>query len=1169
MTSAARKEFARDARRQLISQVDTKLQVVLAIDSLARRENPTAVRLLEEDIARWGKTSLIERIAYTWFNRISALRFMDVNAYTGLGIVSPAPGQTQPEILAEAKKGHIDRQLPASVQKDVLDLLSGSRISANPQQEAYRLLFIAYCNIWHNSLGFLFEKLQDYSELLLPDDLLSEQSIVTKIQQVLTAEVCQDVEIIGWLYQYYISEKKEEVDKAIKRKKKVASSSIPAATQLFTPNWIVRYLLENSLGRLWMLNHPESKLVDKMDYYIKPSQLETDYLHARNPEEIRICDPACGSGHMLVYAFDLLYEIYREKGYDETGIPELILTNNLFGIEIDKRAGDLAAFALSMKARKRDRHFFKRNIQPNICVLNQIVFQPGELQRYKDHVGTDSLTSLTIKTLEQFKEADNFGSLIKPKMSEVRPVIVELTAKYSGPDLALDQTHSKVLTGLNQAQYLTSQYHIVVTNPPYLGSGNMNARLAEWLKENYPDTKSDLFAAFMERCINLSVSRGIIAMITMQSWMFLSSYKRFRSLMIENKTILSMIHLGTRAFDSISGEVVSTVGFVCQNRSDINFTGDYFRLIDGKSENQKREMFLRSLSQHDCGWFYRAIAEDFKKIPGNPIGYWASKRILKLFSNNRYVDSIARTAKGMVTANNDYFVREWYEVSANKIGHNQTRECSVRGDYKWYPYANGGVFRKWYGNFTSIVNWENDGDEIRTTRTADGSRVRATNLNLDRIFKEGLSWSAVTSGQQSFRFVPAGYLYDAAAGICQARNISNTQLISLFNTNISEHIFKILNPTLNLVPGNVASIPCPDSDFSYTERTAHELIEIAKTDWDSYEISWDFQKLPLLTAKTETGLIEDIYKHLRASWQCATDRMRRLEERNNFDFIRLFDLEQEFGSQVAPSEVTIKCNPRYRYEGEKSENELESLLLADTMREFISYAVGCMFGRYSLDKPGLILANQGDNLKVYLEKVPEPCYMPDENNVIPILKDNWFADDITARFIEFLGVTFGDDNISENLSYLESAINKDLRSYFLREFYDDHVKRYSKRPIYWLFSSPRRSFNALIYIHRYSPDTLSIILNKYLRELQVKFAAKLEQLRTIEADLGASQSAKTAASREIDKMLRDLDELTHWEREVIFPLAAQKIEIDLDDGVKANYPKFGRALRRIDGLSPK
>lgn len=544
MDTSKLKKFAQFARSSLIEQVDLKLDTVLAADSLARRESAEAVKALEKAISNNSREYVIERVAYIWFNRFCALRFMDVNRYTRVGVVSPTEGQFQPEILAEAKMGHIDEDMvPAAVRQEILSLLSGRTPSRDSQGEAYRLLVVAACRDWHRNMPFLFQHIDDYTELLLPDDLLSENSILAYTREAMTPDACESVEVIGWLYQFYISEKKDQIFEGLKKNQKITPNNIPAATQLFTPHWIVRYLVQNSLGRLWLLNRPQSRLAEQMEYYIPPEQPDTDFLKINGPEDIKVCDPACGSGHMLTYAFDLLYDIYEEEGYDPSEIPENILTRNLYGIELDERAGELAAFALTMKARERQRRFFSKGIRPNICVLEKVEFDDDVLTEYMTAAGKDLFTPEIRQTLLQFDEADNFGSLITPKASSVADVLATLEAKDMGSRLFLAETHQRVLTALRMADYLSPRYAVVVANPPYMGGKGMNPRLGAWAKQNYPNSKSDLFAMFIERGFDLTPKYGYSAMVTMQSWMFLSSYETLRGRILSETSIECLVHM--------------------------------------------------------------------------------------------------------------------------------------------------------------------------------------------------------------------------------------------------------------------------------------------------------------------------------------------------------------------------------------------------------------------------------------------------------------------------------------------------------------------------------------------------------------------------------------------------------------------------------------------------
>ena len=1174
METAKLKKFAQFARRSLLEQVSAKLKLVLAENSAARRESLDAIKKLEEAITRTSTEQVIERVAYIWFNRFCALRFMDVNRYNRVNVVSPAdPGQFQPEILAEAKMGHVDDEMVHDkVRQQIFALLDGKAPSRDPQGEAYRLLVVAACNFLHRAMPFLFQRIDDYTELLMPDDLLSGNSILAYTREAMTPDACEDVEVIGWLYQFYISEKKDEVFDGLKKNKKITPENIPAATQLFTPHWIVRYLVENSLGRLWLLNRPGSKLVEKMGYYIKPEQAETDFLRITKPEEIKICDPACGSGHMLTYAFDLLHAIYEEEGYEPAEIPEKILTNNLYGIEIDERAGELAAFALTMKARSKQRRFFNKGVKPNICVLENVHFDGNELKDYMDFVGRDLFTAPLQTTLRQFEEADNFGSLIRPDVTDVDGMLRILESKNVSGQLFISMTHQKVLQALRQADYLSPKYHVVIANPPYMGSGGMNERLKKFIGDEYPEAKSDLMTCFMDRCGTLSRKDSMIGMINLPSWLFLGSFEKFRFKLLKNTTIVSLIHLGRGMFGADFG----SVAFVLRNAKTSNSLGIYRRLFVKQSEVASVEVLKSRFFDPGYG-LYAVDQKEFLRLPGYPIGYWISPAMRRAFIEFDAVEKIADARIGMATGKNDLYIRAWHEVALARVGYQMpSREEAKLSGRKWFPHAKGGEFRKWYGNSEYVVNWENDGQLLQTTLHPSGKRIWAHNFNLEQIFKPAICWTTVTIADTSFRYHPQGYLYDAAAGLCQPKKADDMWLLlGALNSRVSINAIKLLNPTVNLAPGYLGRIPVEKKAAQSSTPIVKKCIETEKRDWDSYETSWDFTVLPLLNPDCRQPTLKATYQKLRAHWREMTLEMQRLEEENNRIFIDAYGLQDELKPEVPMNEITLTCNPHYRYGNDKSEDELEALLLADTMRELVSYAVGCMFGRYALDKPGLILANQGETIEDYLKRVPEPSFPADDDNVIPMLDGDWFPDDIAERFRKFLRVAFGEEHYEANLQFVEKALNikgkrnYSIRDYFLGEFYTDHVKRYKKRPIYWLFSSPKGSFNALIYMHRYRPDTVSVVLNDYLREFRTKLTSHKSHLEAVSISAGASAGEKTKALKEIDKITKMIAELEDYEREVLYPLATEQVEIDLDDGVKANYPKFGAALKKIVGLEAK
>ncbi|MFY1710858.1 BREX-1 system adenine-specific DNA-methyltransferase PglX [Tritonibacter mobilis] len=1162
MDTNALKKFAQAARNLLIDQVTSKLDVVLAEGSAARREAPKAIKDLENAINKADKQQVIEQVAYTWFNRFTALRFMDANGYTQVRTVSPADGATRPELLSEAMAGNLPDGAPTTIQS----LLDGRTPSHDPQAEAYRLLLVHTCNQWHGPMPFLFEQIDDYTELLMPEDLLSQTSILARLREVMTEDACQDVEIIGWLYQFYISEKKDQVFAGLKKNQKITAENIPAATQLFTPHWIVRYLVENSLGRLWLLNNPHSGLAAKMDYYIAPEEPETDFLKITKPEEIRICDPAAGSGHMLTYAFDLLYAIYEEEGYDATEIPALILTHNLTGVEIDDRAGALAAFALAMKAAGKlgRRRFLRMEAKPDICVLQNVSFTDAEMQDVAAVVGKDLFTDELRETLGQFGQAKNFGSLIVPKLRDPAETLRVVEARDFGGDLLLKEVQARVVAVLRMAEALSPKYHVVVANPPYMGGKGMNGALGDYAKANYPDSKSDLFAMFMERTLRMSLQHGMMAMINMQSWMFLSSFEKLRGKLLSNGTLLSMAHLGERGFDTIGGAVVSTTAFVFENAHHATFKGDYVRLVDGANETEKAEQMQEAIQNPDCEWFYRASAEDFDKMPGSPIAYWISDNLLDAFERAEKLSDTADVKHGLSTGKNEAVVRLWSEVSRGDFGPDfQNRDDALESGNKWFPYNKGGEFRKWFGNCEFVLRYDQYGNDLMATFSGHRHDGKS------HYFLEGVTWTFISSSNFAARYTPNGFVFDVSGSSLFVDN--PREVTGFLCSNLCYDVLKALNPTLNFQVGNLKSLPiltdeirARDADIS---RVTTAAIEMSRTDWDAYETSWDFTTLPLLSPDHRGETLEDSYATLRAYWKAMTDEMQQLEEENNRIFIDAYGLQDELTPDVPIEEITLTCNPAYRYGVKGSEEDRETRLRADTMAEFLSYAVGCMFGRYSLDAPGLILANQGERLEDYLARIPQPSFMPDEDNVIPVLNENWFPDDITERFRLFLRVSFGEAHFRENLKFIEDRLGKDIRKYFTKDFYADHVKRYKKRPIYWMVSSPKGTFNALIYMHRYRGDTVSVLLNDYLREFITKLEGERARLEKLADDPTATQGQRTKALKDVASVAKQIDELNEWERDVIFPLAQQKIEIDLDDGVKANYPKFGTALKKIVGLS--
>ncbi len=1164
--------FARAARRELLVAVAARVSSVLGAGSVARSERSETVRLLESEIADHGREHVIDKVAYTWFNRLIALRFMDARGYTDAGVVSPAIGQAhgQPEILADAKRGDVDTEVVtnASAHEAIIGLLDGTRRSTDTEGEAYALLLTAYCRHWHTMMPFMFEAEGAYTELLVPAGLLADGALLSRAREVLTEEVCDDVEVIGWLYQFYISERKDEVFAGFKKNRKAGANEIAAATQLFTPHWIVRYLLENSLGRLWMLNRPSSRLVDQMDYYIAPIDEDAGFLKVAGPEELTVIDPACGSGHMLTYAFDLLYAIYEEDGYAPSEIPSLILAHNLHGTEIDSRAGALATFALTMKARAKDRRFFTRSeVQPKVCVIEPISFTSGELDLLVTKGGDRDAEEAF---WNQFRDADTLGSLIQPDTDATKQAAAVLDGLKDLEGTLYYDTLIRARKALAQADVLSRQFSVVTANPPYMGSKNMDARLTEFAKEAFPDGKQDLYGCFVLRSMALAVPGGFVAKIIGDTWMSIVSFKNLREDILSGHSFDSFVHL--RDVSNHPDIFGANAAFVLSMTNAPGKRAPFVRLTP-LNEDEKKLRLVEAISNPDCEWRYAASSEDFAKVPGTPIAYWLSEAMRATFSAFPALSSRSRSAIGMVTGKNALYVRQWWEVAANLTCLDvQSRDQAAQTSRKWFPYAKGGDFRRWAGNLDSVVDWQHDGVRLQTTLAPGGSRTWAHNFNLDRIFRPGIAWTVVTSGAQAFRNVPNGSLFDAAAGLCQSQ--TDDVHLGVLNSSVASEILATLNPTLNLHPGYLGLVPVsPAADSHECQENVRAAVATSQADWDDFETSWDFKRLSWFGDFAGLGSLRQRYFLWSKNQKSTADEQQNRETQNNRVVAEAYGLQDEVPIDVPLHRVSLTRNVEFRYGPGKSEVEYEALERADLSAELISYAVGCMFGRYSLDEPGLILADQGATLKDYLAKVASPGtisdvpFIPDADNVIPFVDDGWFEDDVVERFRQFLKVAFGTEHFEQNLRFVEESLGVNtLRDYFIAKsgrskFYDDHVKRYKKRPIYWMFSSPKGSFNALIYLHRYMPSTVSTVLNEYLREYEKKLQKAFERAETA---AGGGASAKD--QKEADRLRKVLAELRDYEHDVLYPLATQQVEIDLDDGVKVNYPKFYPAVKKIVGL---
>jgi hypothetical protein len=903
-----------------------------------------------------------------------------------------------------------------------------------------------------------------------------------------------------------------------------------------------------------MLNHPTSRLIDRMSYYIAPIGAEPEFLRIGNPEEFRIIDPACGSGHMLTYAFDLLYEIYLEAGYAPAEIPSLILEKNLFGTEIDSRAGSLAAFALTMKCRARQRTFLNKELEPNVCVLRAISFTSGELDFLSTATGDRHKER---GFWNQFEHADMIGSLVQPDPELTVQLAQHLETFDGGGDLLSDDIVARAERVLAQARYLVPRYAVVVANPPYMGASRMSSELKAWLKAEVPLGRAGLDVAFWARAMGLLVPDGRAGLVTMQSWMFLATYAEFRAAILQRWTIAGAIHLGSGAFPEISGEVVGTVALLMTNGSDSKRFAPYVRLTDSSvKETDVRDVAAgRSPSLR-----FDVSLDELATIPRTPIAYWMGEAERKAFGRARPISTVSQSGNGLTSSDNDLFLRMWWEVSRRRIEFE--RAPGAQSSRRWHPINKGGGFRRWAGNRDFVIDWDQDGKALYDLRPA--STVR----NPDLYFRPSVSWSDVVTGPVSFRYYPQGWIFDASANSLFPEGDDTEGLLAFANSSFAAKMAPLLNPGLHFKLGDMGSLPyLKRSDTGWREEIS-ELIAICERDWDSVETSVGFLA-PALLRGVDLGSPgeQELSKlgALAAAEEVAlTARVYELESKNNAQIANQFELDAAYSEPWPISDVALIQNPWNG--GNKSDQQAASGQRQRMVADLVSYAVGCMLGRYSLDTPGLILADQSPVTQPYLDQIPTPKFTPDNDNVIPIVDGDWFEDDIVTRFRQFLRVAFGEQHFEENLRFVTGALEvNDLRDYFVKSFYKDHVQRYKKRPIYWLFSSPKGSFNALIYMHRYAPSTVSTVLNEYLREFKAKLAATLGQQERLAAG-GGMPRQQAAAQKEADRIRRMLLELDEYEHDVLYPLASQQIEIDLDDGVRVNYPKFGAALKKIPGL---
>lgn len=1143
-----------------------------------------------------GFDVLVEHCAYTWFNRLCAIRYMEIHGYLdhGFRMLSHPDNPTGFEVL-----DHVP-EVAEALLPEKKALLVEMKLSGNQDEAIYRELLLAQCHALHRAMPFLFEAVDDEAELLMPDNLTRTDSILRGLVDGIPEEDWHDVEVIGWLYQFYISEKKDAVIGKV-----VKSEDIPAATQLFTPNWIVQYLVQNSVGRQWLQTYPDSPLKGKMDYYIEPAE-QTPEVQAQlaaitpasiEPESIKVLDPACGSGHILIEAYNVLKNIYEERGYRARDIPQLILENNVFGLDIDDRAAQLSGFALLMMARQDDRRIFTRDVRLNIVSLQESLHldiaklwqqlnfhqqnQTGSMgDMFAENTAlahTDSAEyQLLMRTLKRFVNAKTLGSLIQVPQEEEAELKAFLDALYRlelEGDFQQKAAAKAFIPYIQQAWILAQQYDAVVANPPYMGSKGMNSDLKEFARNNFPDSKSDLFAMFMQYAFSLLKENGFNAQINMQSWMFLSSYEALRGWLLDNKTFITMLHLGARAFGQISGEVVQTTAWVIKNQHSERYQPVFFRLIDGKEEVKKSNLLLRE------NIFEKFKQHDFKNIPGMPIAYWIDLPSLLSFRHHKKLGEKISLKAGMSTGDNIKFQRYWHEVSIEKtlITNKESNTKIDIHNIKWFPCSSGGEYRKWYGNNEIVVNWENNGYEIRNFKFENG-KTRSAVRNDEYYFREGITWSKISQGNFCVRYRPEGFVFDDT-GRCGFSNNKNELLYAagLMCTPVVNHYLSILSPTLSFTSGELASVPYPEIEDEIIELVTN-AIEIAKNDWDSQEQSWDYVCSPLFEHNS-TQLLRKIYKQKINTNIKLVETLLLIENTINNIFIDKLRLDKTVIKAVLQSEITLLCNPNYRYKNIQDHTVLTNKYYTDITIDILSYTIGCMMGRYSLDRESLVYAHEGN--KGFTELVAEGAYKTfpaDNDGILPLMDDEWFDDDVTSRVKEFVRTVWGEEHLQENLDFIaeslclyaikpkkgESALDT-IRRYLSTQFWKDHLKMYKKRPIYWLFSSGKeKAFECLVYLHRYNDATLARMRTEYVVPLLARYQANIDRLN--EQVDGASGGEATRLKRDRDNLSKKFNELRSFD-DHLRHYADMRISIDLDDGVKVNYGKFGDLLADVKAIT--
>ena len=1168
MDKNAIKKYAVWARRELIERVSQRAMIygITAKDTgdpnaesvnghllsqAEKRQRQALIRNIKEK----GYEQVMEEVAYTWFNRFAALRFMEVNGYlpSHIRVFTNDAGEFKPQILAEA----IHLELDGLDMNKVYELES-----TNKSEELFKYLLIVQCNALNSILPGMFQRIEDYTELLLPDYLLREGSVIEQMVTTIPEEDWTDqVQIIGWLYQYYNTEPKDKVFADLKKNIKITKENIPAATQLFTPDWIVHYMVENSLGRLWLEGHPNDALKSEWKYYLDEAEQEPEVqvqlaairkeYAALRPEEIRVIDPCMGSGHILCVLFDVLVRIYEDYGYTAREAAVKIVENNLWGLDIDERAAQLSYFAVMMKARQYDRRFFIRKVQPHVYAIeesNGITSAPMHdmgLNLSQEEYGIAVRQAMQL--VEEMHDAKEYGSII-----HVAPCDWNLLRRFAIPREEEGQLHldihgeieasAKLQKLINIGETLTQKYNTVVTNPPYMGSGNMGETLSSYVKENYPNTKVDLSTVFMEKNIEMSEENGFISMINIPVWMTLAGCLRFREDLIKKHTLVNMLHNGRGVFGSDFG----STSFVYRKCYVPGYVGTYRRLFlkQGAVDTveQKEKWFFDGIGK------YTVKQDRFLSVPGYAFAYNVGNTVYKHFDDDKRIGDYASARQGLITGDNDRFMRFWFEVDlTNMTDSCPSREETVSNGIRWYPYNKGGDFRKWFGNNWYVVDWSNDGYEIQHFYN-DKGKLRSRPQNMSFYFSEGLTWTALTAGKFSMRFSPRGYLFDAMGPVCFPLDLDHEYyILGLLNSCVGTMFLRMLCPNLKFDQKPLENVPIVWKNEVIVKEKVKECIALAKADWDSSEISWEFKKHPFLEGYSGSKIEEAAHRWNEVVTE-RRERMRFLEEEINKLFVSAYDLSDVLETSESDEDIT--------------------LLGLDERRDiidFISYAVGCMFGRYSIDADGIAFAGGTWNNEKYIS------FTPDVDSIIPICDDEYFEDDILGRFIGFVRAIYGDAHLEDNLQYIADKVGgkgssrEVIRNYFINDFFKDHCAKYSstagRRPIYWLFDSGKNNgFKCLIYMHRYQPDTIARIRTDYVHEQQSRY-------RTAIADLeqrinGASTSERVKLSKQLATLQAQAEEIRNYE-EKIHHLADQMIKIDLDDGVKHNYEIFKDVLAKI------